>query len=264
MIPQKYRSASVLESFCKIFSLIFICRNLQVEIRKLFQKDFRIVVNNTSICIMILAKVQDILAHQLPKPLFRKCAFFSVPQMPGLFWRCLAAVLDFIRRAAVLLPVIDQHIKFSAGELELADLIPAAQGLGGFQQNDVFQHPPPDFFEDSAGDICPVLLAQAGKQLVLHQSMDKRLRLAVTHSRLSEEDMLYRFTVRRGRFNGAVHDEVQRGKVFLDLCHMDFRNWNGLFLLVADVQNVHEPFRNGFCINLVQSGCPFFRVTFFS
>ena len=82
--------------------------------------------------------------------------------------------------------------------------------------------------------------------------MDKGLCLAVPHPRLGEQDVFHRFCVRIGCLNGAVHDQLQRSQIFLDLVDMGLRNADGLLLPVADVQQLHQPAGDRFGVDGVQ------------
>lgn len=110
-----------LYSNCGPFSFLN-CAFFASKIRKLFQKFFLVAIRHSNFGTFIFAQVEHIFAHQFPKVPLCERVFHSVPQMPGLFRRRLSAILDFERRAAFLFPVIDQHVKFSAGGLELANL----------------------------------------------------------------------------------------------------------------------------------------------
>lgn len=120
--------------------------------------------------------------------------------MPGLFRRCLAAVFDLKRCAAVFFAVINHHIELVTGELELAYLVSAAQHLRGFQQNNILQN--------AASDHFLLLLIEHGKGLILQQHMNQRLSLAIPHTGLRKQDMFHRVRSRLRCLDLTIYDQV--------------------------------------------------------
>ena len=99
--------------------------------------------------------------------------------------------------------------------------------------------------------------------LVFHQRVDKGLCLAIPHPRLGEQDMLHGLGVWICRFNGAVHDQLQRGQIFLDLVDMGLCDADRLLLPVPNVQQFHQPAGDGLSVNGIQHICAFLGIAFF-
>ena len=53
-------------------------------------------------------------------------------------------------------------------------------------------------------------------------------------------------------FNGAVHDQFQRGEILFDLLDVGICDTDGLFLFVADVQQLHQALGDRFRIDMIQ------------
>ena len=172
-------------------------------------------------------------------------------------------MLDLEYLAAVLLLVIDHHVKLASRKLQFEHTMVFIGGLHSFQQDDIFHHPATDFFQNSFGDLRLLPLAVGCKGFILHQHMDKGLCLAVPHPRLGEQDVFHRFCVRIGCLNGAVHDQLQRSQIFLDLVDMGLRNADGLLLPVADVQQLHQPAGDRLSINGIQHIRALLEITLF-
>ena len=172
--------------------------------------------------------------------------------MPILLRRLSLTVLDLEDLAAVLLLVIDHHVKLASRKLQFEHTMVFIGGLHGFQQDNILHHPASDFLQDPLRDLRLLQLTVRCKGFILHQHMDKGLCLAVPHPRLGEQDVFHRFCVRIGCLNGAVHDQLQRSQIFLDLVDMGLRNADGLLLPVADVQQLHQPAGDRLSINGIQ------------
>ena len=65
------------------------------------------------------------------------------------------------------------------------------------------------------------------------------------------------------RFNGTIHNQLQRGKILLNLYDVSSCDTDGLLLLVPDIQQFHQTLGDRLCINGIQCLCALFGVTLF-
>ena len=93
--------------------------------------------------------------------------------------------------------------------------------------------------------------------------MDKSLCLTVSHPRLGKQDVFHRLCSWVSGFNGTVYDQFQCGEILFDLPDMGICDTDGLFLFVADVQQLHQALGDRFRIDMIQNFGTLFGVTLF-
>ena len=174
-----------------------------------------------------------------------------------------AAVFDFKDLTGVFFLVIDDHVKLASLKLQFENTVILVGRLHGFQQHNIFHHPAADFFKDAARDLRFIIFAERRELLILQQGMDKCLSLTISHSRLCEENMFHWFNSGVRRFNGTIHNQLQRGKILLNLYDVSSCDTDGLLLLVPDIQQFHQTPGDRLCINGIQRLCALFGVTLF-
>ena len=173
------------------------------------------------------------------------------------------AVLDLINRADIILFLANDHVKFARRKTVLENLVILSERFRRFQQDNILQHSPPDFLQNPFRDRIPFLKRQLTKGFILHQRPYQRPCLTVPHSRLCKDHTFLDSDPRFCILNGALHNQIQRLQVLLNLCRMLRQNLHRLLLPVPDFQQLHHPFGDRFSVDVIQNIRSLLRIPIF-
>ena len=160
----------------KIGAAVLLCKASQIF--------FHVLILN-AVYLLAFPAIEDELSGDRAVAVLGLGAFLLVDQMAVLLRRSFLTVLDLENPAGACLRVKHHHVKFAHGELQDKYLLLGVCQLG-FQQDDVFQHPPLDLGQDAllhGGALCQ---RQGTERLIQQQAADQRIRLRIAESRLRD------------------------------------------------------------------------------